>query len=183
MQCSVFPTAPKIFPKSLIWLCCLFWSQCALRHAERRYAIYCLCFCSIVFSGRAWLIYQLCRSRWPYVEVCDFVPTEAPRTLPEPWLYLRAKESLGALSLQYDAIEAHFQVDFCVVLPSQWPTWAAADMGQEGVEILRCKGVIVRTENKDPNNVLTTFICFIFFVVKFKSSKFEMGKGTDTKTR
>ena len=69
-------------------------------------------------------VVQLCRSKWPYVEVCRVISSYrtrksamySPRTVDTfGW---RTKESLGALSLRNDAIEAHFQVDCRVVLPS-----------------------------------------------------------------
>ena len=44
--------------------------------------------------------------------------------------------------------------------------------------------VIVRTENKDPSSLFSTFIRFILFVQIFQSSKFErVRKGANTKTR
>ena len=67
---------------------------------------------------------QLCRSRWPYVEVCRSIAsyctrksaTYTSRTLETfGW---PANESLGALSLRNNDIDAHFQADCRVVLPS-----------------------------------------------------------------
>ena len=67
---------------------------------------------------------ELCRSRWPHVEVCRVMsfcftrksPTYTSRSLTT--FGCRAKELLGARSLRNNATEAHFQVDCRVVLPS-----------------------------------------------------------------
>ena len=86
-------------------------------------------FYNIVFSGRSWLIYlaSCCSTTLPlkmavYVEVCQAISSCCIRKssmytsgnlVTFEW---RPNESLGALSLRNNAIEAHFQVDCRVVL-------------------------------------------------------------------
>ena len=56
-QRASYETSRKYRQNSWIWLYIFCLKSCVRRHAERRYAIYCFANCSIVFSGRAWLIY------------------------------------------------------------------------------------------------------------------------------
>ena len=67
---------------------------------------------------------QLCRSKWPCVEVCRAISSSnsrksavyTSRTLKTvEW---HAKESLGELSLRSNAVETRFQVAYRTVLPS-----------------------------------------------------------------
>ena len=103
VKCSVFPTAPKMLPAPLIRLCvvCFEVSVCVGMQSAC-YAIHCLCNVLLCFQVELdWFtepatVAQLCRSRWPYVDVCDFVPTKAPRTLPEPWIYSDCVQNLWA---------------------------------------------------------------------------------------
>ena len=112
----------------LAWIC-LFWSQLCGGIQSARYAIYCFAN-SIVFPGRAWLIYVAGCCSSTNVEVCRATSSYctrksamySSRTLKTfEWC---TKESLGGLPLRNNAIEVHFQVDCRVVPPSRWPTCA-----------------------------------------------------------
>ena len=113
---SALGDIPKIFRNVLF-----VFNSCVRRHAERPWCIYCFAKYSIVFSGRAWLIYQACCccSTLPLkMAICPVLSGDfhLSRTL-ETFTW-RDKESLGALPLRNNAIEAHFQVECRVVLLS-----------------------------------------------------------------
>ena len=81
---------------------------------------------------------------------------------------------------------------------ANWPnkthllrTWSRSqNMKEPGNEVPRDRieqgellNKIVQNENKDPSNLFTTFIGFVFFVAIFQSSKIERARTRDSRTK
>ena len=153
-------------------------------------------------------VVQLCRSKWPYVEVCRAISSHRTRKRALYTSRLLERFGWGAVTAN-NAIDAQFQEDCRVVLPSladvcktqtylfKWSLYSAALTGTSSRATLwnwiavanwpsepwlieqELSAVIVCTENKDPSN-LFTFIHFFFSQYNLLE---RARKGTDTKTR